>query len=329
MASTTISAATAAGASVVPSSSSSSRTRQWGSHSRAINFCVVSKPKLRMVSSTVSRLNFGAGRSCSVVTNSLQREVIDSRQHCQPVTGAASVALYVLVVLYYGLYLLCSKVADGSSHDSVATERKHDMPAQLNADAIERFAKEEISPPTPVEAVTEFMTQVSNLVKLVDSRDIIELQLKQQDCELIIRKKEAMPHQPAPAPVIMMQSHGISPVTHSQSVSPPPAAPPSSSPAGALPAPSTPAAATATSVKPSHPRIKSPMAGTFYGSPGPGQPAFVKVGDKVHKGQVLCIIEAMKLMNEIEADLAGTVVEILLDDAKPVSIDQPLFVIQP
>ncbi|CAA6659819.1 unnamed protein product [Spirodela intermedia] len=244
MASTTISAATAAGASVVPSSSSSSRTRQWGSHSRAINFCVVSKPKLRMY--------------------------------------------------------LPRTICEGGDIT-----------------------------PTPVEAVTEFMTQVSNLVKLVDSRDIIELQLKQQDCELIIRKKEAMPHQPAPAPVIMMQSHGISPVTHSQSVSPPPAAPPSSAPVGALPAPSTPAAATATSVKPSHPRIKSPMAGTFYGSPGPGQPAFVKVGDKVHKGQVLCIIEAMKLMNEIEADLAGTVVEILLDDAKPVSIDQPLFVIQP
>lgn len=117
----------------------------------------------------------------------------------------------------------------------------------------------------------------SRLSRLVDSRDIIELQLKQQDCELIIRKKEAMPHQPAPAPVIMMQSHGVSPVMHSQSVSPPPVAPPSSAPAGALPAPSTPAAASATSVKSLHPRLKSPMAGTFYRSPGPGQPPFVKV----------------------------------------------------
>ncbi|KAL1566363.1 Biotin carboxyl carrier protein of acetyl-CoA carboxylase 1, chloroplastic [Salvia divinorum] len=71
------------------------------------------------------------------------------------------------------------------------------------------------------------------------------------------------------------------------------------------------------------------MAGNFYRSPAPGAPPFVKVGDKVQKGQVICIIEAMKLMNDIEADHSGTVVEVLVDDGKPVSLDMPLFIIEP
>ncbi|KAK9141114.1 hypothetical protein Scep_010795 [Stephania cephalantha] len=113
----------------------------------------------------------------------------------------------------------------------------------------------------------------------------------------------------------------------------PPAAPaaalPISSPAPAPTPIATPSLPAAKPAKSSHPPLKSPMAGTFYRSPGPGQPAFVKVGDKVQKGQSLCIIEAMKLMNEIEADQSGKIVEILLEDGKPVSVDTPLFVIEP
>ncbi|XP_048323764.2 biotin carboxyl carrier protein of acetyl-CoA carboxylase 1, chloroplastic isoform X1 [Ziziphus jujuba] len=172
------------------------------------------------------------------------------------------------------------------------------------------------------ESISEFINQVASLVKLVDSRDIVELQLKQLDCEVTIRKKEALPQPPAPAPVSMMHSP-YPPIAPTASPAPAPAPAPASSPA---PAPSPPAAS---SPKSSLPTLKSPMAGTFYRSPAPGEPPFVKVGDKVQKGQVLCIIEAMKLMNEIEADQSGTIVEILLDDSKPVSIDTPLFVIQP
>ncbi|KAJ4841156.1 hypothetical protein Tsubulata_016918 [Turnera subulata] len=173
-----------------------------------------------------------------------------------------------------------------------------------------------------IETISAFMSQVSDLVKLVDSRDISELQLKQSNCELIIRKKEAL-EQSAPAPVIHMQA------PYPQAVLPPPAPTPAPSAAPALapspaPAPALPAAAPSPAQEnknSSHPPFLCPMAGTFYRSPAPGAPPFVKVGDKVQKGKVLCIVEAMKLMNEIEADRSGTIVEILAEDGKPVSVD--------
>ncbi|PIA29880.1 hypothetical protein AQUCO_05800155v1 [Aquilegia coerulea] len=173
-------------------------------------------------------------------------------------------------------------------------------------------------------SISEFMAQVSSLIKLVDSRDVVELQLKQSDCELVIRKKEALP-QPPPPPNhgVMMHSPPPAPVAQ-------PSLPPATAPAPApvssstqTPPPSPPAG------KSSAPPLKCPMAGTFYRCSGPGEPPFVKVGDKVQKGQVVCIIEAMKLMNEIEADRSGTIVEVLVDDGKPVSVDTPLFVIAP
>ncbi|KAL2330162.1 hypothetical protein Fmac_017743 [Flemingia macrophylla] len=172
------------------------------------------------------------------------------------------------------------------------------------------------------ESVSQFISQVASLVKLVDSRDIMELKLQQHDVEITIRKKEAMPQmQPAPQPAVVYSN-------------PPPMMPQppvalSSTPTSSL-ARSTPTSPPAVkSAKSSHPPLKSPMAGTFYRSPGPAEPPFVKVGDKVKKGQVVCIIEAMKLMNEIEADQSGTIVEILAEDGKSVSVDTPLFVIEP
>ncbi|KAK1433686.1 hypothetical protein QVD17_10601 [Tagetes erecta] len=172
--------------------------------------------------------------------------------------------------------------------------------------------------------ITAFMNQVAGLVQLVDSRDIMELQLKQPNCEVLIRKKEALPQPPA-APMVMMQSQ---PQAIYQSPPPPPQSAPASS--GPTPSASAPAPApTPAKPKSSHPPMKCPMAGTFYRCPAPGAPAFVKVGDKVKKGQVVCIIEAMKLMNEIEADQSGTIVDILAEDGKPVSLDTPLLVIEP
>ncbi|MEY3157572.1 MAG: acetyl-CoA carboxylase biotin carboxyl carrier protein [Bacteroidota bacterium] len=73
--------------------------------------------------------------------------------------------------------------------------------------------------------------------------------------------------------------------------------------------------------------VKAPMVGTFYRSAGPDKEPFVKVGDRVQKGQTICIIEAMKLFNEIEAEFSGTIVDILIENAKPVEFDQPLFVV--
>ena len=75
--------------------------------------------------------------------------------------------------------------------------------------------------------------------------------------------------------------------------------------------------------------IKSPMIGTFYRSSSPDKPAFVNVGDEIKQGQVLCIIEAMKLFNEIESEISGKIVKVLIDDASPVEYDQPLFLVEP
>ena len=75
--------------------------------------------------------------------------------------------------------------------------------------------------------------------------------------------------------------------------------------------------------------VKSPMIGTFYRSSGPGKPIFVNVGDEIKPGKTICIIEAMKLFNEIESEVSGKIVKVLVDDAKPVEYDQPLFLVDP
>lgn len=180
--------------------------------------------------------------------------------------------------------------------------------------SLEEVSKTEYSIPD-ASSIQAFMSQAADLVELVDSRDIVELQLKQNNCEILIRKKAALPQPP-----VYMAPPSV-PQAFVQQQLPPASAPTPAAPALPPPAPSKP--------KSTHPPMKCPMAGTFYRSPAPGAAPFVKVGDKVQKGQVVCIIEAMKLMNEIEADQAGTVVDIVAEDGKPVSVDTPLFVIEP
>lgn len=75
--------------------------------------------------------------------------------------------------------------------------------------------------------------------------------------------------------------------------------------------------------------VKAPMIGTFYRSAGPGKPNFVEIGDEINSGKVICILEAMKLFNEIESEISGKIVKILVDDATPVEYDQPLFLVDP
>ena len=101
-------------------------------------------------------------------------------------------------------------------------------------------------------------------------------------------------------------------------------------PAAAAPVAAPAAAAPAAEEKSSnHIEIKSPMIGTFYRKPSPDKPAFIEVGDMVQKGDVVCIIEAMKLFNEIEAEVSGKVVKVLVDENSPVEYDQALFIIDP
>ena len=97
---------------------------------------------------------------------------------------------------------------------------------------------------------------------------------------------------------------------------------------GAAPAMAPAEAAAPAPVEPKGHTLKSPMVGTFYRAPSPGAPAFVDVGQSVSKGQTLCIIEAMKLLNEIESDVAGTVKAILVENGQPVEYGQPLFLIE-
>ena len=103
-------------------------------------------------------------------------------------------------------------------------------------------------------------------------------------------------------------------------------APVAAAPAPAQAAPTAPAAAETPAAN--HKALKAPMIGTFYRSSGPDAPAFVQVGDMVEKGQVICIIEAMKLFNEIEAEESGRIVKALVENATPVEYDQPLFLIE-
>jgi acetyl-CoA carboxylase biotin carboxyl carrier protein len=112
---------------------------------------------------------------------------------------------------------------------------------------------------------------------------------------------------------------------------PAPAPMPASAPAPvAAPQVSAPAAAPAPAAEGgNYQAIKAPMIGTFYRSSSPESPAFVNVGDEVKKGQVICIIEAMKLFNEIEAEVSGRIVKVMVDNASPVEYDQPLFMIDP
>ncbi|ERM99905.1 hypothetical protein AMTR_s00110p00065160 [Amborella trichopoda] len=212
-----------------------------------------------------------------------------------------------------------NEVAVEASNAVPTTSKKSDSPLPKDEDI---KPAEETSPKKTVSeaSINAFMAEVANLVKLVDSRDIMELQMKQLDCELTIRKKEALPQPPpAPAPVMM----------HSPTQYMIPQQMPPSQPAPPPPVPASPASSSGSALAlpvPSgksskSPPLKSPMAGTFYQNPAPGEPPFVKVGDKIQKGQVVCIIEAMKLMNEIEADQSGTVVEIIAQDGKPVSVD--------
>ncbi|HEX8529910.1 MAG TPA: acetyl-CoA carboxylase biotin carboxyl carrier protein [Cytophagales bacterium] len=116
----------------------------------------------------------------------------------------------------------------------------------------------------------------------------------------------------------------------------PPALPPAFVPAALPPAAAAPPPPAATPTPPpaapaasNHYTVKSPMIGTFYRSSNPESPVFANVGDEVKKGQTLCIIEAMKLFNEIESEVSGRVVKVLVDNASPVEYDQPLFLIDP
>ncbi|MGI9192700.1 MAG: acetyl-CoA carboxylase biotin carboxyl carrier protein [Chitinophagaceae bacterium] len=152
--------------------------------------------------------------------------------------------------------------------------------------------------------------EIKSLIEAVQASNINELKLEKGDFKVKISHGTATVHVAAAAPV-----HVAAPASVAASA-PAPATAPAAAPA---PAPTADNLIT----------IKSPMIGTFYRSAGPGKPTFVNVGDDIKAGQVLCIVEAMKLFNEIESEISGKIVKVLVDDATSVEYDQPLFLVQP
>lgn len=150
--------------------------------------------------------------------------------------------------------------------------------------------------------------KVKKLIELLEESNIDEIEIKEGEESVRISRNSAQP---------MMAAYAHAPAT------PPPAPAPAPAPVAPAPAAAAPAAASAPAT--SGKAINSPMVGTFYRSPSPTSPAFVEVGQTVKVGDVLCIIEAMKMMNQIEADKAGTIEAILVDNGEPVEFEQPLF----
>jgi acetyl-CoA carboxylase biotin carboxyl carrier protein len=156
--------------------------------------------------------------------------------------------------------------------------------------------------------------QIQELIKMINKSNIGEVTIEEKGFKLTIKQKEEPVQHVIAAPV-------SSPVAMHAPVAQAPAMSPSA-PAGEKPK-------AAESVPSNTITIKSPMIGTFYRSPSPGKPVFVEPGDDITPGKVVCIIEAMKLFNEIESEVKGKIVKILVDDASPVEYDQPLFLVEP
>lgn len=158
--------------------------------------------------------------------------------------------------------------------------------------------------------------QIQELIKTINKSNISELCIEEGDFKIVIKQELTGQVQFSMPQQIQMPVHNIQ-------------APAAPQPAQvAAPAP-TPAAAPAPAAAANMHTMKSPMIGTFYRSPSPDKPVFVNVGDEVKAGQVLCIIEAMKLFNEIESEFSGRLVKVIADDSSPVEYDQPLFLIEP
>ena len=162
------------------------------------------------------------------------------------------------------------------------------------------------------------LKQIHELIKIINKSNIGEISIEDKDGKVTIKQKK----DERPIPVtVPQQVYTVAPEVQ-QSTTPPP----------------TPAASSNTPLATTEPQpektdnyitIKSPMIGTFYRRPSPDKPNFVEVGTKIEPGKVVCIVEAMKLFNEIESEISGKIVKILVEDNSPVEFDQPLFLVEP
>jgi len=162
------------------------------------------------------------------------------------------------------------------------------------------------------------LTEIQDLIKFVSKSGVNEVELETKEIKIVIKtgkQTTAAPvmYQAAPAQIATAPAHVM-------------AAPVATAPVADA---ATPAVTAAAASEAKYITIKSPMIGTFYRSAGPDKPTFVNVGDDIDTGKPVCIIEAMKLFNEIESEIKGKIVKVLVDDATPVEYDQPLFLVDP
>ncbi len=153
------------------------------------------------------------------------------------------------------------------------------------------------------------LKEIQDLIRFVSKSGVSEVEIEKEGFKIVIKteitmiaapQQQYITHMPAQAPVQAAPMAEAAPIVEAP-----------------------------VSLEANYITIKSPMIGTFYRSAGPDKDVFVKVGDSIDKGDVLCIVEAMKLFNEIESDVKGKIVKILLDNSSPVEYDQPLFLVDP
>lgn len=156
------------------------------------------------------------------------------------------------------------------------------------------------------------LKQIHELIKIINKSNIGEISIEDKDGKVTIKQKEEQVVTVAAAPQQVFTT-----VPQPASVAAPAAAPAAPAPAAAAPKADNLVT------------IKSPMIGTFYRRSAPDKPILAEVGTEITPGKVVCIIEAMKLFNEIESEIKGTIVKVLVEDASPVEYDQPLFLVEP
>jgi acetyl-CoA carboxylase biotin carboxyl carrier protein len=154
------------------------------------------------------------------------------------------------------------------------------------------------------------LNEIQDLIKFVSKSGVSEVEIEQKDFKIVIKAENKS----------KKEEHTVYVQAPQQIAAPAPVA--------AAPVAAAPKAPVATEES-KYITIKSPMIGTFYRATSPDKPALANVGDTIEKGKVVCIIEAMKLFNDIEAEITGKIVKVLVDDASPVEYDQPLFLVDP
>lgn len=171
--------------------------------------------------------------------------------------------------------------------------------------------------------------EIQELLKLINKLELTEFKMKDGELEISVRTKHYERGNKGQAPIIQAQAPAVVPMQQVQPIAAAPAAPVAAAAPAPAPAADTAAKAEKEESTANYLEVKSPMVGTFYRSASPEKPAYVKVGDTIESGSVVCIVEAMKLFNEIESEVSGKIVKVMVEDASPVEYDQVLFLVDP